>query len=223
MRALLSPLRARELDGLIRSHAPLRVDFPRLHHAVLDPPLEPRHRSRCWTRFGPSSIISPPSPRGRRSIRCRNVTPTSTGSCGASRSHGAPARCGRPIWLARDHPDTGAPGRIRSRRAGPGSSSGWRPSRIGPRRSSSTVSAGNSPGCSSPASFGPLQRRVRDWRRLAARRLLFADPTTSPQDARSDSTGRLPRRRPSRTPRITGPGSEPRNGRHGYDLSEASR
>ena len=96
-----------------------------------------------------------PSPRGRRSIRCRNVTPTSTGSCGASRSHGAPARCGRPIGLARDHPDTGAPGRIRSRRAGPGSSSGWRPSRIGPRRSSSTVSAGNSPGCSSPASFGP--------------------------------------------------------------------
>ena len=112
-------------------------------------------RSRCWTRFAPSSIISPPSPRGRRSIRCRNVTPTSTGSCGASRSHGAPARCGRPIGLARDHPDTGAPGRIRSRRAGPGSSSGWRPSRIGPRRSSSTVSAGNSPGCSSPASFGP--------------------------------------------------------------------
>ena len=44
MRALLSPLRARELDGLIRSHAPLRVDFPRLHHAVLDPPLEPRHQ-----------------------------------------------------------------------------------------------------------------------------------------------------------------------------------
>ena len=96
-----------------------------------------------------------PSPRGRRSIRCRNVTPTSTGSCGASRLHGAPARCGRPIGFARDHPDTGAPGRIRSRRAGPGSSSGWRPSRIGPRRSSSTVSAGNSPGCSSPASFGP--------------------------------------------------------------------
>ena len=25
-----------------------------------------------------------------------DVTPTSTGSCGASRSHGAPARCGRP-------------------------------------------------------------------------------------------------------------------------------
>ena len=44
MRALLSPLRARELDGLIRSHAPLRVDFPRLHHAVLDPPLESRHQ-----------------------------------------------------------------------------------------------------------------------------------------------------------------------------------
>ena len=56
-----------------------------------------------------------PSPRGRRSIRCRNVTPTSTGSCGASRSHGAPARCGRPIGFARDHPDTGAPGWIRTR------------------------------------------------------------------------------------------------------------
>ena len=38
-----------------------------------------------------------------------DVTPTSTGSCGASRSHGAPARCGRPIGLARDHADTGAP------------------------------------------------------------------------------------------------------------------
>ena len=112
-----------------------------------------------------------------------NVTPTSTGSCGASRSHGAPARCGRPIGLARDHPDTGAPGRVRSRRTGPESSSGWRPSRIGPRRSSSTASAGNSPGCSSPASFGPCSAASATggvWPPVVS---TFADPTTSPQNA----------------------------------------
>ena len=34
-----------------------------------------------------------------------------------------------------------------------------------------------------PGQLRTLQRRVRDWRRLAARRLLFAGPTTSPQDA----------------------------------------
>ena len=28
-----------------------------------------------------------------------------------------------------------------------------------------------------------LQRRVKDWRRLAARRLIFADPMGSPQGA----------------------------------------
>ena len=179
-------------------------------------------RSRCWTRFGPSSIISPPSPRGRRSIRCRNVTPTSTGSCGASRSHGAPARCGRPIGFARDHPDTGAPGRIRSRRAGPGSSSGWRPSRIGPRRSSSTVSAGNSPGCSSPASFGPCSAASATggvW-----------PPVVSSSPIRRHHP-RMPERlhRPV-APAATisnapdhGPRIRARNGRHGYDLSEASR
>ena len=39
------------------------------------------------------------------------------------------------------------------------------------------------PGVFLPGQLQTLQRRVRDWRRLAARRLLFADPTTSPQDA----------------------------------------
>ena len=39
------------------------------------------------------------------------------------------------------------------------------------------------PGVFLPGQLRTLQRRVRDWRRLAARRLLFADPTTSPQDA----------------------------------------
>ena len=110
-------------------------------------------RSLCWTKSGPFTIISPPSPRGRRSIRCRNATPTSTGSCGASRSPGGPARCGRRIRLGRDHPDTGALGGIRSKRSGLASSSGLKPNRTGPRRSSSTACAGNSPGRSSPASF----------------------------------------------------------------------
>ena len=100
------------------------------------------------------------------------------------------------------------------------------------------------PGVFLPGQLRTLQRRVRDRRRLAARRLLFVGPTASPlrvadrsrraerdrdgpgqarPGCRSDSTGRLLRRRPSRTPRITGPGSEPRSGRNGYDLSEASR
>ncbi|MCY3813575.1 MAG: transposase family protein [Gammaproteobacteria bacterium] len=92
---------------------------------------------------------------GRRSIRCRNAMLTSTGSCGASRSHGVPARSGRHIGLARDHLDTGAPGRIRSRRPGPESSSGSRPSPIGRRRSSSTAFAGNTPGRSPRASSAP--------------------------------------------------------------------
>ena len=44
MRALLPPLRARELDDLIRRHASLRIAFSRLQHAILDPPLETRHQ-----------------------------------------------------------------------------------------------------------------------------------------------------------------------------------
>ena len=132
-----------------------RMRFPSRRRTDFAPCSAHWTRSRCWTRSGPFSIISLPSPQGRRSIRCQNATPTSTGSCGASRSPGAPARCGRHIGLGRDHPDTGALGRIRSRRSGPASSSGWRPNRIGPRKSSSTASAGNSPGRSSPASFAP--------------------------------------------------------------------
>ena len=46
----------------------------------------------------------------------------------------------------------GAPGRTRSRRRGPASSSGWRRNRIGQRRSSSTVCGGSTRGCSSRAS-----------------------------------------------------------------------
>ena len=34
-----------------------------------------------------------------------------------------------------------------------------------------------------PGQLRTLQRRVRDWRRLAACRLLFADPTASPRNA----------------------------------------
>ena len=39
------------------------------------------------------------------------------------------------------------------------------------------------PGVFLPGQLRTLQRRVRDWRRLAARRLLFADPTASPRNA----------------------------------------
>ncbi len=39
------------------------------------------------------------------------------------------------------------------------------------------------PGVFLPGQLRTLQRRVRDWRRLAARRLLFVGPTASPQDA----------------------------------------
>ena len=39
------------------------------------------------------------------------------------------------------------------------------------------------PGVFVPGQLRTLQRRVRDWRRLAARRLLFVGPTASPQDA----------------------------------------
>ena len=195
-------------------------------------------------------IISPPSPRGRRSIRCRNATPTSTGSCGASRSHGAPARCGRPIGQPRQRPPAtlAHPVRIRSRRAGPGSSSGWRPSRIGPRRSSSIVSAGNSPGCSSPASFGPCSAASATggvWppvvssssepTALTPGRLRVADRSRRFCGTRSRRTWpgstRMPKRlhRPV-APAATisnapdhGPRIRARHGRHGYDLSEASR
>ena len=37
------------------------------------------------------------------------------------------------------------------------------------------------PGSLLPGQLRTLQRRIRDWRRLAARRLLFTDPTASPQ------------------------------------------
>ena len=39
------------------------------------------------------------------------------------------------------------------------------------------------PGVFLPGQLRTLQRRVRDWRRLAYRRLLFVGPTASPQDA----------------------------------------
>ena len=39
------------------------------------------------------------------------------------------------------------------------------------------------PGMFVPGQLRTLQRRVKDWRRLAARRLLFADPTGQSQDA----------------------------------------
>ena len=39
------------------------------------------------------------------------------------------------------------------------------------------------PGAFLPGQLRTLQRRVRDWRRLTARRLLFVDPTASPQTA----------------------------------------
>ena len=64
------------------------------------------------------------------------------------------ARCGRRTSLARDRRDTGVLGRIRSRRRGPVSSSGWMRNRIGRRKSSSTVCGGSTRGCSSRASSG---------------------------------------------------------------------
>ena len=139
----------------------------------------------------------------------------------------APARCGRHIGLARDHPNTGVPGRIRSRRHGPESSGGWKPSRIGLRRSSSTASAGNSPGGVPPRpasnSAAPRPRPAAPGRpssplRLSdginPERLRVADPSRraerdrfgrgqAPPGCRSDPSGRSPQRRRSRTPRLT--------------------
>ena len=136
--------------------------------------------------------------------------------------------------------------RLFSRRAGPGSSSGWRPSRIGPRRSSSTVSAGNSPGCSSPASFGPCSAASATggvWPPVVSSSPIRRHHLGTPSGCRSQSTRgtrsrrtwpgstRMPERlhRPvapaetiSNAP-AHGPRIRARNGRHGYDLSEASR
>ena len=71
----------------------------------------------------------------------------------------------------------------RSRRRGPVSCSGWRLNRIGRQGSSSTVCGGSIPGTFVPGQLRTLQRRVKDWRRLAARRLVFADPIAPPREA----------------------------------------
>ena len=83
--------------------------------------------------------------------RCRPRRLSAELGAGLARWRGA---ADAPASLARDRRDTGVLGRIRSRRRGPVSSSGWRRNRTGPRRSSSTVCGGSTRGCFSRASSG---------------------------------------------------------------------
>ena len=83
--------------------------------------------------------------------RCR----PRTASCAAWHSLGALGKCGRLTSPRRNRHAGGAPGTTRSRRPGPAWCSGWRPSRIAQRRSSSGVCGGSIPACLFRASCGP--------------------------------------------------------------------
>ena len=107
--------------------------------------------------------------RGGPASRCTPVYVAGDRHRQRQRPRGVPARYGRRTVLASDRHDTGAPGGTRSRRPGPASCSGWKPNRIGRRRSCSSVCDGSTQGCSRR---GHEERALRGSKRESRRQVV---------------------------------------------------